>query len=198
MIYIVDPCFLFYKYVKEKDLCDKEDLKNFPHSHEYWKIISAQIISRKARVFVPDICIAETFNTFSKKRFNQEEKNFNNNTYHSCRKKFIKDISIRADAIRKANRNIEFYNISLNREIIIGIDRFYEKRSKNGKNKVSTVDLIILSTAMYLIDFFGISKKTVKIISRDNDLYDLARSFPELPDIFNPDKERDRANKVFI
>jgi hypothetical protein len=26
----------------------------------------------------------------------------------------------------------------------------------------------------------------------------LARSFPELPDIFNPDKERDRTNKVFI
>jgi hypothetical protein len=110
----------------------------------------------------------------------------------------IKDISIKADNIRKSRRKVGFYNLSLNREIIIGIDRFYEKRSKSGKNRVSTVDLIILSTALYLIDFLGLSKDSIKIVSRDKELYELARSFSELPDVFNPDLESDRANKVFV
>jgi hypothetical protein len=198
LFYLVDPCFLYYKYVREKDLTEPQDLKNFPHSSEYWKIITSQIESGKARVFVPDICIAETFNTFSRKRFNTSEKNFHNNSYSFCRKKMIKDISIKADNIRKSRRKVGFYNLSLNREIIIGIDRFYEKRSKSGKNRVSTVDLIILSTALYLIDFLGLSKDSIKIVSRDKELYELARSFSELPDVFNPDLESDRANKVFV
>jgi len=80
------------------------------------------------------------------------------------------------------------------------VDRFFEKNCKEYRKygNTSIVDLLILSTAKYLIDFYGLPKKDLYIITQDDPLYKLAKSYADLPMVFNPSVAREAANKIFV
>ena len=63
---------------------------------------------------------------------------------------------------------------------------------------LSVVDLLILSAARYLVDFFGFPRDKIYVITMDKPLYKLARNYAELPSVFDPANSADEAQKVFV
>ena len=72
--------------------------------------------------------------------------------------------------LKASKRSIKIHDISTSRDIIIAVDRFNELFFKH-KLSASVVDVLILSTAKYLIDFFHIPSKQLYIVTLDNALW---------------------------
>ncbi|MEY3395624.1 MAG: hypothetical protein RL346_1860 [Verrucomicrobiota bacterium] len=154
-------------------------------------------MGQRHRVYVLDICIAETFKVLAKKYYNAENIFSNHSSYNNAKVKLHRDLHMPSKEARSSQRKVRYHDIQTNRDIIISVDRFFEKDLKM-KTKVSIVDLMILACSKYLIDFYGIKKEELFIITQDNKLYELARSYQDLPSVFNPHKDSDLAEKVFI
>ena len=58
-------------------------------------------------------------------------------------------------------------------------------------------DLIIVATAKYLMDFFDLPKNRLHIVTMDADLRAGAQRIPELPYVYDPTDDADRARRVF-
>lgn len=84
----------------------------------------------------------------------------------------------------------------MNRDIVISVDRFFEKLYKKTLN-VGIVDLLLLATGKYLMDFYGFGRDELFIVTTDNSLYNLARSLQDIPRAFNPTQRQDLASRVF-
>ena len=98
--------------------------------------------------------------------------------------------------MRAANRKIKVHDVPTSRDLIISVDRFNELYHKYGKN-VSVVDLLVLATAKYLMDFYAIPKNRMNIVTLDNALWEGSKKVQELPNAYNPGKPTDKAEKVF-
>ena len=97
--------------------------------------------------------------------------------------------------LKSRSRNVRVHDISTTRDIIIAVDRFFEVFFKK-KLEVSVPDLIILATAKYLLDFFGIPWDTLFIITIDRALWEGSKHIQDIPGAYNPDKTP--AAKIFV
>jgi len=84
----------------------------------------------------------------------------------------------------------------MNRDIVISVDRFFEKLYKTNLH-VGIIDLLLLATGKYLMDFYGFKRDELFIVTIDGSLYKLARSFQDVPPTFNPSLKTDAAERVF-
>ncbi|MGA8477753.1 MAG: hypothetical protein WB696_07330 [Chthoniobacterales bacterium] len=75
--------------------------------------------------------------------------------------------------------------------------RLLRKDAQTRLAPASIVDLTILATGKYLIDFYGFSRSELFLVTIDKELYHLAKSYPDVPRAFNPTLDRDSAQKVF-
>lgn len=194
--FVVDACFLVNRVIPPSLAPPGESRDRIVLCMEWWKEIDAQVRSHRARVYVPDISIAESFKVLAKKYY--DEKWFPTATrLTQAREKLRKYICTPAKALQKARRHIAVHDIPTTRDIIIAIDRFYELFHKHRFRKVSVPDLIIVSTAKYLVDFYDIPRPRLHIVTLDHDLRDGSKKIPELPNAYDPTRKADRAAKVF-
>lgn len=193
--FLVDACFLSNKYLPLSVAPDAEQLSRLRACHEWWQEIDRQIHRGKARIYIPDICIAEAFKVLAKKYY--QEKWIKKPVHYSLiRKRLQADVSTPAVELKRCKRKIKFHDISTTRDMIISVDRFFEFFMKHGHH-VQIADLIIVATAKYLMDFFDISRKNLHIITMDRALWEGAKKLPELPNVYDPTDPKDSAVKVF-
>jgi len=162
---------------------------------EWWQQIDKQLDNDAARVFVPDICIAEAFKVLAKKYYT--ERWFPSAAaFSAVKKKLSADISTSNKVLKSFRRDVRFHDISTNRDIIVSVDRFFERFLKRGKH-VQIVDLVLVATAKYLMDFFDIPKDFLHIVTLDNALLSGIARVNELPNGYDPTRRSHRAGLVF-
>jgi predicted nucleic acid-binding protein len=192
--YLVDTCFLVNKYLDVRRITDVAQRRRVESSQEWWAIIDGQLHRREARVFLPDIVVAEAFKALARRYYANHWSG--KSAYRQARNRLQQDVHLPTTEARKQSRHVSFHDIQLNRDIVISVDRFFELASKRFTS-VSIVDLIVAATGKYLVDFYGFSKSDLAIVTTDSDLYKLCRACPELPSAYNPDVKADAAAKVF-
>jgi hypothetical protein len=194
--FLVDACFLVNKYINPNWINDPNEKRRIQCCRDWWEQIKKQLKQDKAKVFAPDIIIAEAFKTLAKKNF--KERIFKYPVYYknAC-ERLRKDMRLSAKKAKGAKRKIKFHDIQMNRDIIISVDRFFEKLYKKNLPRVGIVDLLFLATGKYLMDFYGFARDELFIVTIDTGLYKLARSLQDIPSAFNPTHKRDSASHVF-
>jgi hypothetical protein len=193
LVYLALPQMNRSKYIKFTD--HKEQLRA-ERCLEYWKIINKQLKKIQARIYVPDVCIAEAFKVLAKRYY--KKKYFQNSgSYYQATERLRKLISTPHKEMSKAGRQVKIHDVGTNRDIIISVDRFFERMYRGGK-EVQTSDLILLAAAKYLMDFYDISRDHLYILTCDNKLVNLISCIQELPNAINPTEDRYRADKTFI
>jgi hypothetical protein len=152
--------------------------------------------SKSARaIYVPDICIAESFKVLARKYY--QDKWFKTPvSYHNAKKKLIQFVTTPAKTLRSYNRNIRVHDISTNRDIIVSVDRWFELIFKHRKS-VQIADLILASTAKYLMDFYDIPKNALHIVTLDRELREAIAKSSDLPPAYEPTLKSHRAVVVF-
>lgn len=193
--YLVDTCFLANKYIPLNVVRDNQERDRIRKCKEWWKEIDSQVNSDHATVYIPDICIAETFKVFAKKYYS--DKIFSPQQYKHTRDRLIRDTHMHPKELLRHARKVKYHDIETNRDIVIGVKRFYEGFFKRGFN-VSIVDLFIIAISKYLMDFYGFTRHNLFIVTIDGGLYDGAKQFQDVPFVFNPLRAKDEAHKVFI
>src|SRR5207248_5888367 len=134
----------------------------------WWAKIDIQLTTHRARVYVPDVCIAEAFKVLAKKYY--QDKWFKSSvTFNKAKRELSQFVQTPPKTLRSYNRNIRVHDISTNRDIIVSVDRFFELFFKN-KKSVQIADLILSSTAKYLMDFYDIPKGALHIVTLDTHL----------------------------
>jgi predicted nucleic acid-binding protein len=197
--YLVDANFLVNRHINADKVNDPKEQHQIRCAKAWWKEIKKQLDNDQARVYVLDLCIAEAFKVLARKYYNNEEIFSNASSYSHAKRALAKDLTLSSNDAKKSTRTIKYHDIQTNRDIIISVDRFFEKSCKEQKKygKTSIIDLLILATAKYLIDFYGLPKKDLYIITQDIPLYKLAKTYADLPMVFNPAEASDEVNKVF-
>lgn len=193
--FLVDASFLVNKYLKVTWISDQNEKQRIKACQAWWKEIDAQVNAHRAIVYVPDLCIAEAFKVLSKKNYQDRVFRYAAD-YKSARDSLRKDIHLPAEEARKQERHIRYHDIDTNRDIVISVDRFFEKLHKD-KLSVGIVDLMLLATGKYLLDFYGFTRSNLFIVTIDGHLHKLARSFSDVPVAFNPLRPNDTASRVF-
>lgn len=192
--YIVDACFLANKYLPSKIFISKHERERIENCKEWWKIIEQQIKLKQAIVYIPDICIAEVIKVFAKIYY--QKKLFTTfQQYNSSVKQFLKDIRISHKELAAKNRNIRYHDISTSRDILISVERFNRIFNTKGYHTVSVADLIIVSTAKYLMDFYNVPYSYIHIITMDRDLKAGSNKISEIPTAYDPAVQR--ASSIF-
>lgn len=194
--YLIDANFLVNRYLKPAAMTDIRERERITLALAWWAEINPQLDAGRAKVYVPDICIAEAFKTLAKK--NYEQGIFKYPVYYkNARDALRKDIHLPQREARKQRRVIRFHDVDTTRDVVISVDRFFEKAYKL-KVSVGIVDLLLLATAKYLTDFFGFTDDELFVITMDGPLYKLARSMSDVPYTFNPLRPEDAPGKVFV
>jgi predicted nucleic acid-binding protein len=192
--YLVDANFLANRFIDQKFAPDSSQKDRIAKCNEWWKEIQHQLKQGKARVYVPDVCIAETFKVLAKKYY--DEKWFKSVDLNNARNRLSKFVSVPPKTLKAQKRTIEVHDVSTTRDLIISVDRFYELFLKH-KNNVSLMDLIIVATAKYLFDFFDIPKERLHIVTLDKALWKGSKKIQELPNAYDPTEKSDHAVRVF-
>ena len=117
-------------------------------------------------------------------------------TYNIAKERLRKDLILTPAQARRPNRHIKFHDIEINRDIVIGVDRFFESFLKNYPT-VSTFDLLILSTCKYLIDYYKIDMNSIVPITLDDSLWRGSKRIPDIPYVYNPNHKSNYASKIF-
>ncbi len=193
--YVVDANFLANRFIPESRAPIGRDRERIELCNEWWDEIEDQLETGVARVYIPDICIAETFKTLAKKYY-REGWFRSSQDFNYYRRKLRETITIPRKDLRRAHRKILYHDVESNRDIIVAVDRFYELFFKAGKN-VQLPDLLVVATAKYLMDFFDIPRSNLHIVTLDRQLRDGAKKIPELPNTYDPTISNDRATVVF-
>jgi len=193
--YLVDANFLVNKHIPAKLAPAGRERERLTACKEWWQQIDSQLDNGFARVYVPDICIAEAFKTLAKKYYG--ERWFRTATsFSAAKRRLSEDVRTPNKTLRSLTRKVRFHDISTNRDIIISVDRFFERFQKNGKH-VQIVDLVLVATAKYLIDFFDVPKDFLHIVTLDNALRTGIAQISELPNAYDPTHASHRARFVF-
>lgn len=193
--FVVDACFLADKYLPIGTATDPDGRDILRESHRWWKEIDRQIKQQRARVYVPDLCIAEAFKVLAKKMFS--EKAFNSSVqYKRARDRLSADVSMSHKALQAQSRYVRYHDIPASRDIIVSIGRFYELFMKHSVN-VGVIDLILVSTARYLMDFHDAQRAQIHIITRDKQLWRGTKKVTELPNAYDPSNASDHYDRVF-
>jgi hypothetical protein len=193
--YLVDANFLANKFIPYDRVKDSREKVRVIHSHDWWAFIDKQLNAGKATVYIPDLCIAEAFKVLAKKYYN--EKYFRNSQeYKFSRDQLRNFVSMNQRQLRAQSRIVKVHDISTCRDIIIAVDRFYEIFCKY-KLTASIVDLIVLATAKYLIDFYYIQPNCLHIVTLDKSLWQGSRHLADIPRAYNPNEKTEFANRIF-
>lgn len=194
LYFLIDTNVLVNKYLNPSTIKDVTEKARVQACKEWWKEIQVLLKKSKARVYVLDLTIAEAFKVLAKKYYGG--KVFSTTAAHKqARDRLRKDIHLPLNVARAWKRRIGFHDVSTNRDIIISVDRFFEKMHKLKLKNIGIVDLLILASAKYLLDFYGIKQEEMFIVTMDKAMWSLARSLQDLPRTFNPTLEP--ASKVF-
>ncbi|HEC91375.1 MAG TPA: hypothetical protein ENI51_00015 [Candidatus Atribacteria bacterium] len=193
--FFVDACFLANKYIPLKVAPDVSERNRLRACHVWWKEIDRQLNLDVARVYIPDICIAEAFKVLAKKYYVEHWFKLPNDL-RIARKKLSKDVTINTKILKSPRRKTKYHDISTSRDIIISVDRFYEAFMKH-KRKVQIADLILVATVKYAMDFYDLPRSQVHIITLDNDLRLGIKNILELPNAYDPTNRNDAFEKVF-
>lgn len=193
--FLVDACFLAEKYLPVGTAPSTEAASRIRECKKWWKEIDRQVDDERARVYIPDICIAEAFKVLAKKYY-QEEAFKNSTTFKQARDRLRVDVTTPAKVLKSQKRHIRYHDVSTTRDIIIGVDRFYEPFMKARKN-VGIVDLIVVATAKYLMDFHDAQRSQVHIVTMDAALWSGTKTITELPNAYDPTQSGDAFEKVF-
>lgn len=195
--FVVDACFLVNRFIPETRAPARgEDRKRIRACMDWWTEIEEQVKAQDARVYVPDICIAESFKVLAKKYY--KDKWFKSSQDFGYWKGQLRErVSTPANVLRRANRFIGYHDVESSRDVIVAVDRFYQIYHRHGYHKVSVADLIVVSTAKYLMDFFDASREQIHIITMDGALRDGSQHIGELPNAYDPTRHSDRASVVF-
>lgn len=193
--YVVDACFLANRHIPERFVPPGKELDRVHACIAWWLEIEDQLARGVARVYIPDVCIAETFKVLATKYY--EDHWFpSSGQLGNARLKLRRAITLDAATLRRADRRIQFHDIPTTRDIIVAVDRFYELFHRH-KKSVSVPDLIIVATAKYLIDFYSIPSSQLHIVTLDRGLYEGTGHINELPNAYNPVLVRDSPTRVF-
>lgn len=193
--FLVDANFLAEKYIPVWRLREQHKKQRAIECQKWWKEIDRQALKKKARVYVPDICIAEAFKVLAKKYYSESIFKTSQD-YKSARKKLSKDITVDHKVLKAQQRHIKYHDMPTSRDIIIAVDRFYELFLKHNKN-VSVNDLIVVATAKYLMDFHDAKREQLHIITMDQQLRDGIKKITEIPNAYDPSPKRDLFDKIF-
>jgi hypothetical protein len=194
--YLVDTNFLVNKFMPLNAIpADHWDKNRVAACQAWWAKIDSQLNHRDARVYVPDVCIAEAFKVLAAKRYGGD-KWFTTPTYNRARKQLSEFVQTHPKTLRSYDRHIRVHDISTNRDIIVSVDRFFELFFKH-KKKVQIADLILASTAKYLMDFYDIPKTSLHIVTLDKPLREGIAKSSDLPPAYDPTLKSHRADVVF-
>jgi hypothetical protein len=192
----VDTSFLVGRYLRPSTITNAAEQTHIRKSQEWWGEIDAQLKVDRAKVYVPALCIAEAFKVLAKKYY--DDKIFKKPIdYKHARDRLRADIHLTTKKAVKPKRRILFHDIETSRDVIIGVDRFYEQAHKL-KVSVGIVDLLLLATAKYLTDFYGFTDDELFVVTMDNGLYKLGRKIRDIPMTFNPLRTLDAASQIFV
>lgn len=199
--YIVDACFLADKYIPlnafpTKNASEKNRQRQARLSRDWWKEIENGLKNKKARVYIPDVCISETFKTLAKKHYIQ--KWYDYQTYALILKKIRKDLRMDDKELAKKDRKVKYHDLPTTRDIIVSIDRFFQIFFKHGYKTVSVPDLIIVASAKYLMDFYSVPYDSLHIISSDNEIVNGSKKLSEIPNVYDPSKDTNSVEKIFL
>lgn len=193
--FVVDANFLANRFIPIAFVPDKDQADRVRLCDEWWDEIDQQLENDLARVYIPDICIAETFKVLAKKYY--VDKWFRSPVgMNNARKALRQTITTPPKVLRSSKRRIRYHDVPTTRDVIIAVDRFYELFLKAHLN-VSLPDLLIVSTAKYLIDFYDIPKKRLHIITLDRPLRTGSKRIGELPNAYDPTLPEDSASRVW-
>jgi hypothetical protein len=144
---------------------------------------------------VPDICIAEAFKVLASKYY--QDKWFKTSvSFNNAKKRLSSFVRAEPRTLRAYDRNIRVHDISTNRDIIVSVDRFFELFFKHRKF-VQIADLVLASTAKYLMDFYDIPKPFLHIVTLDTRLREGIAKSTDLPSAYDPTLRMHRAEAVF-
>lgn len=202
--YLIDANFLANKYIPEDRVTSKteKDRKSAETEKDrisscmkWWNEIEQQLKTGKARIYVPDICIAEAFKTLANTYFHRKWFK-SSQDYVYWRGCLRKDIHISAKTLRSQQRKVDYHDLPTCRDIIISVERFYEIFAKKNL-RLSVPDIIIAASAKYLMDYFDIPKDHLHIITLDRPLRSLTKEISELPNAYDPTTKEDSVDRIF-
>ncbi len=193
--FVVDACFLVNRFIPENRAPDGKQQGQIQDCMAWWHEIDSALNAGTARVYVPDIIIAEAFKTLAKKYY-AESWFRSSQDYGYWRSQLRGFVSTPKKELRAADRTVLVHDIESNRDIVVAVDRFYELFYRHGKN-VSLPDLLIVATAKYLVDFFDIPKDRLQIVTLDRALRDGSKKIAELPNAYDPTVPGDSTTLVF-
>ncbi len=164
----------------------------------WWKHILEQTKHRRARVYVPDICIAEAFKVLAKKYYN-EGWWANAAGFNASKRRLSALVSTTNKQLQATHRQIHVHDVPATRDIVVSVGRFHEAFLKaRPRINVQIADLILVSTAKYLMDFFDIPKDRLHLVTCDRTLLTaINKCVPELPSGYDPCQPRHSALRVF-
>jgi predicted nucleic acid-binding protein len=193
--YLVDSNFLANKFIPPAFAPVGLQRSRITACHDWWAEIEEQLTRQHARVYIPDVCIAEAFKVLAKKYYS--EKWFTQPVrFHQAKQQLSEFVRVSPRTLRAKQRNIRVHDISTNRDIVVSVDRFFELFFKH-KKQVQIADLILASTAKYLLDFFDIPKTSLHIVTLDRHLREGIAKAPDLPPAYDPTLKSHRAAVVF-
>jgi hypothetical protein len=193
--FVLDASFLVNRFIPKSRAPSPPQQDQIAHCMAWWREIDVQLDRGAARVYVPDIIVAEAFKALAKKYY-AESWFRSRQDFHYWRTQLRTFVTTPKHDLRSAKRTIRVHDVESNRDIIIAVDRFYELFHRHGKN-VSLPDLLIVATAKYLVDFFDIPRDRLHIVTLDRALRDGSRKIGELPNAYDPTVSSDAAVRVF-
>ncbi len=193
--FLVDANFLAEKYLHVGSAPSQEVKQRIRECKRWWREIDRQVNDERARVYVPDICIAEAFKVLAKKYY-QENAFITSHQFKVARDKLQGDVTIPHKILKAQKRQVWYHDMPATRDIIIAVDRFYELFMKNNCN-VSIVDLIVVASAKYLMDFYDVDRSQLHILTMDKALWRGTKKITELPNAYDPSEPGDRFGRVF-
>jgi len=193
--YLVDANFLLNKHLPHGLAPTPHEQARIKACADWWSKIDKHVRGKRARVYCPDVCIAEAFKGLARKHY--REKWFRTYAdFAAARESLSADVRVPTKTLKAFDRIIPFHDISTNRDIIISVDRFFELFFKHGKN-VQIADMILVATAKYLMDFYDIPKDRLHIVTLDNQLREAVGVAVDLPPAYDPTRPGHRAAVVF-
>lgn len=184
------------RFIPYDRVTDVRERSRVERSQDWWVEIDAQIKAGNAVVYIPDVCIAEAFKVLAKKYYTNQY--FRNPAeYKFARDDLSKFIHLSPKTLKASNRQVSVHDLSTSRDIVIAVDRFFEVFFKHNLS-ASIIDLLILATAKYLIDFFKIPAAQLYIATLDQSLWRGSRKLVDVPSAFNPNSSSELADRVFV
>ena len=202
--FVVDSCFLAYAAIprpkgQQKRAFDSKDAKEWARANrscDWWNEIRRQYRAGYARVYVPDICIGEAFKVLAKWYYT---KGFflSPPAYTQARERLRKLVSTSHKEMAKAQHNVPIHDLPTNRDIVIGVDRFFEVAFK-GRQKCQIADLILLAGAKYLVDLYDLPREHLYVLSCDKPLLKIAAQPSDRFRAIDPTDPRHAMGKVVV